>query len=680
MSFSIAKCLRAWLGVLGTLSLLACGGGTGGAGTGPTQTVSGVATLEISTSARTLRTGSTDSAIVTVVAKDSANRVLPNIAVQFAADSGTLETSSRTTDANGAVTATVRVGADRANRLIAVEARSGSVVARTELQATGTTVTLTAPPSGAAGADVPVSVSVTDGNSLPVAAARVVVSVNGAAQATALVTGSNGQATTTVRPTAGGVLELGATSLGASATVARVTISSDAMSVTVSPSTLVLGGSGGQVSVNWTQNGVPVTQQIRLSTTKGILRPAGSTTGSQSIVVVPGTNVATLIDNGVVGDSVVTAAALSGAVSASVTASFASQQPGSFSIQVASNTITGSTGSAKVDAFVVDASPSRNPVQGATVSFFIVADPTGGSLDQATAVTDGAGRASVTFRPGSRPTSGTDAVVIGATVGSLGTATATLTVAGGPLFVSIGFGNTIIKPTDTEYQKVFNIRVTNSAGNAVSGAAVTVRLRPVSFRKGYLAFFTGAGTSGVWDAGLATPISLPESALPPGQFIERLGWYIECPNEDYTNDGIVDGSKDYNSSGTLEPRQVASVFFSSSDGTPLGGGAATASGTTAADGSAYISVRYSQRFSPWATYEIQVSTAVGGSEGRAQLGYLLSGAASDFTNQQIPPAGAVSPFGTRLNSSPTGSFVLPSAGATPSFTWPSMAEGCRQKD
>jgi hypothetical protein len=311
------------------------------------------------------------------------------------------------------------------------------------------------------------------------------------------------------------------------------------------------------------------------------------------------------------------------------------------------------------------------------VSFFIVADPTGGSLDQATAVTDGAGKASVTFRPGSRPTSGTDAVVVGASVGALGTATATLTVAGGPLFVSIGFGNLIQKPTITEYQKVFNIRVTNSAGNAVSGAAVTVRLRPTAFRKGSLVYVVSGASQGAWGYDLATT-STPGTALPTGQFMTRAGLYIECPNEDYTNDGILDGSKDFNASGTLEPRQVASVFFSNADGQPLSAGASATTGTTATDGSAYIAVRYAQRFALWATYEIQVSTAVGGSEGRAQLGYVLSAAVEDFTNSNAPPAGEVSPFGIRINTSSTGQFTLPLSGGTPSFTWPSMPEGCRQ--
>jgi hypothetical protein len=665
------------------LALVGCGGGTGGAGTGPGTGTSSVTSLEISTNARTLRTGSSDAAVVTVVAKDANNRALPNVAVTFSSDSGTLEAPNRSTDANGSVTATVRVGADRSNRQITVQARSGTVTSQVVVQVVGTTVTLTAPPSGASGADLPVSVTVSDGNSVPVAGASVAISLNGAAQATPLTTGSNGQASTTVRASAGGTLEIGAAALGATATPVRVAIATDAMSVTVSPTTLTLGGTGGNVSVAWTQNGVAVAQQVRLSTTKGVLRPIGSTTGSQSIVVTPAgasTPVATLVDNGVVGDSVVTASALTGTVSASTTASFAAVQPGSFTVQVASNTITGTTGSAKVDVFVVDASPSRNPVQGAVVSFFIVADPTGGSIDQATAVTDGAGKATVTFRPGSRPTSGTDAVVVGASVGTLGTATATLTVAGGPLFVSIGFGNTIQKPTDTEYRRVFNIRVTNSAGNAVSGAAVTVRLRPLSFSKGQLAYFSGAGgSSGLWGANLATATSLAGSSLPPGQFVAPSGWYIECPNEDYTNDGILDASKDFNASGALEPRQVASVFFSGSGGAPISGASAT-TGTTASDGSAYIAVQYSQRFAPWATYEIQVSTAVGGSEGRAQLGYLLVGATEDFTNQSTAPAGRVSPFGIRLNTAATGDFDLPNSTATPRYRWSSMPEGCRQKD
>jgi hypothetical protein len=85
-----------------------------------------------------------------------------------------------------------------------------------------------------------------------------------------------------------------------------------------------------------------------------------------------------------------------------------------------------------------------NPVQGAVVNFQRVTDPSGGSLQQASATTDSSGQATVTYVSGPESTA-SNGVVLSASVASepAVSGSTTLTVNQTAVFITLGTGNVI---------------------------------------------------------------------------------------------------------------------------------------------------------------------------------------------------------------------------------------------
>ncbi len=127
--------LSGWLKTATALLALAvagCGGGgdtildppsDGGGSTGA------VARLTLSTSSAELPTSGNASAVITAVAQDANNVVVPGAVVTFVADSGVLSAGSVTTDASGVATTVVGAGGDNSPRTITVTASSEGVSA-----------------------------------------------------------------------------------------------------------------------------------------------------------------------------------------------------------------------------------------------------------------------------------------------------------------------------------------------------------------------------------------------------------------------------------------------------------------------------------------------------------------------------------------------------------------------
>ena len=145
---SFIKVLRAATVVL---AVAGCGGGSGGeAGTSPFGSGSGSGTgagggttvtaadfsLGLSTSSVDNSGSKTVTATVTTV--DSARNALANVPVTFSVDNNAVaQPSGTTTAANGTITATISIGADRSNRIITVTATSGSLTQTASFQVTG---------------------------------------------------------------------------------------------------------------------------------------------------------------------------------------------------------------------------------------------------------------------------------------------------------------------------------------------------------------------------------------------------------------------------------------------------------------------------------------------------------------------------------------------------------------
>ena len=193
--------------------------------------------------------------------------------------------------------------------------------------------------------------------------------------------------------------------------------------------------------------------------------------------------------------------------------------------------------------------------------------------------------------------------------------TATLTVSGQPLSVSIGTNAVIIVNTLT-YVKQFVVTVVDSAGNPKADATVVASVDLPNYRKG---FYT-QGTS-AW--------AKTQTAV--------------CANEDANRNGALDTGEDVNGDGILWPRKsdVAVSLLDSAHTTQV------TSATTAADGTVWLQIEYAQDHASWVDALITVSASgISGSEGRAM--YLVSPVpvpATALTTTTSSPAFVVSPYG-----------------------------------
>ena len=171
------------------------------------------------------------------------------------------------------------------------------------------------------------------------------------------------------------------------------------------------------------------------------------------------------------GPGVVTATNTDG-TSIQLNIEFVAITPATLDLQASPFTIA-TNGQSALTATVRDA--AGNFVKNQTVSF-VLTDVTGGSLSVAQAVTNSQGQAK-TFYNASNATSAANGVRIDATVqGTAVTDFAQVTVAQRQVFVSFGTGNEIEEPNQAQYRTQWVIQVTDSQGNGVSGADVSLSI------------------------------------------------------------------------------------------------------------------------------------------------------------------------------------------------------------
>jgi len=367
---------------------------------------------------------------------------------------------------------------------------------------------------------------------------------------------------------------------------------------------------------------------INFTSTAGVVTPSATTNAQgQATVTVSSTTAS---------PAVVQASVVGASAQATLPIAFVAQTPAKVVLQVAPTAITpnaagSTTQQATLRATVTDA--NANPVSGATVNFNRSQDPSGGSLSQASAVTDSSGQATVQYIAGANSTSA-GGVLLQASVGgtcvplpgSPGSCSgsATLTVNGSALFIALGTGNVIENADPQTYKKDWVVYVTDANGNAVQGVDVTMSVIPTQYGKGTLAF------------------------LPPWGYSNNVIW---CANEDarFENDpnpalaafafnGVLDAGEDFNGSGKLEPGNVISI----SPGRV----------TTDAQGRAIVSLFYAESYAPWVEVKLKAQAIVSGTESSTFAVFVVAGLASDFTSQTNPPAGVVSPFGVNACNVP----------------------------
>lgn len=594
----------------------------GGRTSAPVQVavVTAVPSLSLTTDSGTLASAGAAGSEVTVVAlvRDANNTALPGVVVDLKADSGSLTLTSRTTNAQGIVSEKLSTGGDPASRAIRITASAaGAAPVATVVNVAGNRLTVNAPSTINAGAAADVAVKLVDsagnalvGKAVTFASNANALTVKGGGTA---VTNAAGQLILTYAASGGSADVITVRSLGETASTAiAINTSSFAVRVLDGGGNVVTStniGSCRQVAVTGGGAG-----DVTISSSRGtVYANAGCTVPLNGALTLASGAATAYIDANSPGVATLTArAGILGTqsdlefVAPLTTASTITVQADPAVIGV--NTAGSITQQVTLRAVVRDGPAQNNPVKNALVSFSIQSDASGGSLTQPSDVTTAAdGSATVSFIAGATPTA-TNGVQIRARIVGGGvvnnSATAMLTVAQRSLFISAGTGNLVSTPDSSTYQQDFAVFVTDAAGNAVSGVRLTTSVLPVSYFKGLL----GYSDPGPW---------LPVQRIP-------------CDNEDLNRNGILDAGEDLNGNGRLEPGIPVTV---------------TPAVTTDATGRATVSLVYPRDRANWLDVNLTVRGQANGSESTYTSLVHLLGLSSDYTNQNVTPPGAVSPYG-----------------------------------
>jgi Big-like domain-containing protein len=590
-----------------------------------TATVAVVAiqqSLSIVTDQAQIPSDASKPANISAVLLDANNNALKGTTVQFSATSGALAVTQAVTDVNGIAKATLSAGTDPTNRTITVTATAGAAKASVPVVVTGTSLTLNGPTNLVLNSTGNCSVSLTNSAGQGISATTVTVaSANGnTLTPSTLTTDSTGRATFTLKGINGGTDTITATALGLTQKIS-VAVSTQSFNITApADGTKVNLGTPQTVTVTWLNNGAAVVgQPVTFAATRGTLTPTTPVTTDAS-----GKASVSISSTGA-GPSIVQATAT--AVSAQVNLDFVALLPSQISVQAGPASVA-VQGQSTISALVRDA--ANNLVEGATVDFQVTKDPTNGQLSVASATTDAQGRAQTVYTAGN-VSSGANGVSVSATVNATSiTGSASLTVGGQAVFLSLGTGNTIdISQGTAIYQVVYTVFAVDSQGAALANVPITVSMLPVAYGKGAMG---NCPTPGPWSPVYATATTDPDS---------YNGTKL-CKNEDTDYTGNINSGgfcpsgstipcKDYNLNGKLDPGNVAV--------------AAPSSGTTDANGRLDIKVTYPRDHAYWVEVSLVATTTVQGTQSSTSSTFLLLGAVGDYGCSTGPP-GAVSPYGT----------------------------------
>jgi Bacterial Ig-like domain (group 1) len=615
MSFS-----KYMIGLAAIIALTACGGGGGSAGTVNGAQPATVATaplpvssaaviaaapssVEVLTSASSLPSSGGD-VVITAFVKNAANVGMAGQAVTFSASSGTLQGPSATTDAQGAATAKLITGGDKSSRNISVTVAAGTASGSVVVQVTGTRVSISGSGSlqaGSAAAQYVVRAADSSGNNIGGASLTVVSSLGNAISGGSLMTDSTGSATFLYTPNNAGTDTVTVSGLGISATATVLVSAIDFVALSPANNAVIPIGGSQIVQVRYRNLGAGVPgQAVSFNTTRGTFAVATAITDASGVATAS-------LSSTTAGPAAVSAQ-IAGVGAVNLPVQFVATTPSSIVVQANPGGVlpnaSGAVNQSSIEAVVRDA--NGNAVANRQVNFSTLQDLSNGTLSPGSATTDANGRAQVQFIPGASSTPA-NGVIIQAEVASTAIkSTTSLTVNGQSLFITIGFGNTIGNVDETTYTKDFSVYVTDANGAAVGNQQISLSAIPTLYYKGALSY-NGKN----WGYSVAPTV---------------------CANEDINLNGILDGGEDTNRNGQLTPGNIVV--------------AAPGSVVTNAFGRATFALQYGEQFAPWATVDITARATVAGTESRRTITYGLTGLASDFTAETIPPAGAASPFGT----------------------------------
>ncbi|MBZ8138557.1 hypothetical protein CLD22_01425 [Rubrivivax gelatinosus] len=575
------------------------------------SSAAGVASsVEVIGSATTVGTGG-DTVTIQAFVKDSSNNALSNAAVAFATSTGTLSGVSAVTNSAGVASATFSAGALKTNRTATITVSAGLVESSLSLPITGTKLVVSGPTSLILAKSATYTISVVDskGNALPgIAVTGLSVLGNSLTAVASNTTDSNGQVAFAYVASVSGNDQLTFSGAGYTADKLSVAISGDQFEfIAPAASSQIAVAQSQEVQVRLRKDGAgQAGKQITFATTGGRFGAGGasySTTTDAS-----GVAKASLSSTSA-GPVTVQATVAETGATATLPLIIVATEPARLVLQVSPTAIAPNpsgitTSQARVIAKVTDA--NGNPVLGTTVNFSRIVDPSGGDLLQPSAVTDSNGQASVAYVAGSESTATNGVKLRGALAIDSGIyGDSSLTVNQSALFITLGTGNVIGNLDPQTYKKDWTVYVSDANGVAVSGVALTFKLRPLYYRTGQLEL----DANDVWN---------------------YSGKIYACPNEDLDADGILDPGEDTNLDGVLWPGNVITV--------------APGTAQTDTNGRATISILYAESFAPWVDVMLTATATVTGTESRRDAQFVVSGSVPDFSKAGGPPAGRSSPF------------------------------------
>ncbi len=607
----MTKFLRLWAGLSLAALMAACGGGGGSPGTtnGPTPNPNAPApaAIEFFSSTTQLSSANTSSVTFTVVVKDASNQAIPNQTVTFTASSGNLSgtlPAPKTGPAGEAITSvSLTPGGDPTNRDIVVTATSGGISKTVTIPVVGTALSLSGDPSILLSGVTSYTARALDSAGRPMAGASLTVASalgNNLNPAT-VTTDAQGAATFIYTANHAGLDTLTVTGLGATART-TVSVSSDDFEFeSPSSGTNVVVGSSQAVSVRFLSGGVGAAGRlVTFSTTRGTVTPNTATTDANG-------RASATISSTTSGPANVIAQVSS--AQATLPVNFIATTPASLVLQANPGSVppnTGSTATSQSSLQAVVRDAAGNPVPGRVVNFSAITDGSNGTISPGSGTTDANGTVVAQFIPGGLSTAA-NGVLISATVqGTSIAGTASLTVSGQALFISIAAGNVVSNLNVTTYQKEFSVYVTDANGAPAANRVVNLSVYPDQYGKGRLAF-----DGDLWVYAAGSP--------------------VVCANEDINRNGILNVGEDTNGDGRLTPGLPVVV--------------APASVTTASNGFATFFLQYGENFVPWLDVTITARAGVGGTESVQSQGYFLEGVADDFNSGDKAPQGTTSPFG-----------------------------------
>ena len=574
-------------------------------------------------------TGGSDVAVITALVTNELNQAVADQAVVVSSTGGVLQAISTTTDENGEATATLALAQDYQNQDIVVNVTAGADSGSVLVQSSGSALNVAGPTSLVLGNDAELAVTLTAGNDEPIANHDLLLSSlagNTITPAT-VTTDADGRASVIVG-TANGNDTISISALDGSVSAAHTfKVAADILSFEEGiDETEFAVGSINDIVVTWNSQGSPVAnQELRFALTAGQLLSQGVVTTDAN-----GQATATITSSSAGPATITVEANNTGDPATQIDVEFVATTPNTVAIETSSSRVHTNETSTVV-AVVTDA--NGNPVKNQEVTFSS-GDLKGGQLNPASAVTNSAGEASITFTAGDQATTFNEIQLAAEVEGTTINDTTNLTVVARVLNVTIGTSNFIEERTNrTQYALPFVVQVADGGGSPLEDATVELSIEPLEYYKGYMQLVDSAGlaydgTSG-WSAAFWRSFNT-----------------AACVSEDDNGNRILDPGEDVNGNNELDPQDpslLAPMVSTSGDdiATLVGGSLQTDS-----RGSGFFELVYPASNALWSRVRITARAQALGAESEDSFITtlpLIGERATDTTNS---PPNSVSPYGT----------------------------------